>query len=72
MDCLEAAAVGFEASFVEEGAQKRRVQIAGVVSTEGEVLQGGRSLVRGFVGFQKLLRESVDLVGTSNFMGQQR
>lgn len=37
-----------------------------------EVLPRGRSLIWGFVRFQQLLRESVDLVGASNFMGQQR
>lgn len=30
------------------------------------------SLIWGFVRFQKLLRERVDLVGASYFMGQQR
>lgn len=33
--------------------------------------RAGRSLIWGFVRIQELLRERVDLVGTSDFMGQQ-
>lgn len=36
-----------------------------------DVLLGGRSLIRGFVRFQKLLRERVDLVGASDFVWQK-
>lgn len=60
-----------------EGAQRRIAQTVELLSVEwgdkrgGGVLQvGRRSLVWGFVGFQKLLRERVDLVSTSNFVGQ--
>lgn len=36
------------------------------------VLKRGRSLVWRFVGFQELLREGVDLVCSSDLVGQQR
>lgn len=73
MDRLEAVAAGFEAcwgwSSEEDNSDCRAVSVEW--GGEEAALRGGRtSLVWGFVGFQKLLRERVDLVGTSNFMGQ--
>lgn len=75
MDHLEAAAAGFEAgwggSSEEDSSDCRAVVCRMGGQKGGGVLQvGRRSLVWGFVGFQKLLRERVDLVSTSNFVGQ--
>lgn len=73
MDRLEAVTEGFEAGR-EEGVQRgmssdcKRV----VCRRERGGPTGGTSLIWGFVGFQKLLGECVDLVSASNFMGQQR
>lgn len=73
MDHLEAVAAGFEACWGWSSEEDNSDCKAVVCRMRGEeaALRGGRtSLVWGFVGFQKLLRERVDLVGTSNFMGE--